>query len=228
MKKFRLLSLLLVATLFTQNAAAALLPYIPYSSHYHGRSYFSDSNTGVTGHVDFAVYDRGAAYGDEWVGAGFDPPGTNQYVYAYQIFNDTGSPEAIEYFTIMGLGTLHHLVGIDTMNTQNPWEFTPYITEGVAPINPNPNASPGETTATWEFGEAALGGGISAGDYSWFLIFSSPNDWVRGQYQTGTAGGIPITGNPEPCTLALLGLGSVILLAKRRNSVKSYGVHLHN
>jgi hypothetical protein len=60
------------------------------------------------------------------------------------------------------------------------------------------------------------------------LIFSSDHDWVEGKYQMQTAGGFPITGNPEPCTLALLGLGSAILFAKRRNSIKSYGVHSHN
>jgi hypothetical protein len=226
MKEIRLLSLLFVATLFVQNAAAALLSYLPYSSHYHGRSYFSDPVTGVTGHIDFAVYDRQAAYGDEWVGAGFDPPGSNQYVYAYQIFNDSSSLNAIEYFTIMGLDPLHKLLGIDTMDTWNPWYLTPYITDGITPINPNPNTNPGETTATWEFGEAVLGGGISPGDYSWFLIFSSPNDWVRGQYETGKIG-FPINGNPEPCTLALLGLGSAILFAKRRNSVKLHRVRSH-
>jgi hypothetical protein len=222
MKKFRLLSLLLVATLFVQNAGATLLPY---SSHYQGRSYFDDPATGVTGHVDFAVYDTLGPYGNEWEGAGFAAPGAGQYIYAYQIFNDAGSADAIEFFNIMGIDdppTPHNLIGINTMDMQDPWEYDPLITEGVAPTDLNVN--PGETRATWEF----AGGILVAGEYSWFLIFSSTNDWVQGKYQMETAGGFPITGNPEPCTLALLGLGSAILFAQRRNSVKSYGVHSHN
>jgi hypothetical protein len=221
MKKIRLLSLLLVAILFVQNAAATILPY---SSHYHGRSYFSDSNIGVTGHVDFAVYDTLGSYGDEWTGAGFTAPGTDQYIYAYQIFSDAESIDAIEFFTIMGIDdppTPHNLIGINTMNTQNPWEDYPLITEGVEPTGTEINIS--ETRATWEF----AGGILIAGEYSWFLVFSSANDWVQGKYQMQTEGGFPINGNPEPCTLALLGLGSAILFAKRRNSVKPHRVRSH-
>jgi hypothetical protein len=220
MKKIRLLSLLLVATLFGQNASATLLPY---SSHYRGRSYFD--NAGVTGQVEFAVYDTLGPYGNEWTGAGFAAPGVGQYIYAYQIFNDVGSADAIEFFTIMGIDdppTPHNLIGINTINSQNPWEDYPLITEGVAPTGTEINLS--ETRATWEF----AGGILVAGEYSWFLILSSANDWVQGKYQMETAGGFPITGNPEPCTLALLGLGGTILFAKRRNSVKSLKVHSHN
>jgi hypothetical protein len=228
MKRIRLLSLLFVATLFVQNAAATTLPY---SSHYQGRSYFDDSSTGVTGYVDFAVYDTLGTSGDEWTGAGFTAPGTGQYIYAYQIFNDAGSADAIEFFNIMGIDdptTPHLLDGISTMNTQNPWEDYPLITEGVAPTNSFPNTNLAETRATWEF----AGGILVADEYSWFLIFSSSKDWVQGKYVVQTEGGFPITGNPEPCTLALLGLGGTILFAKRRNSVakmayaiKSYRVH---
>ena len=222
MKEIRLLSLLFVAALFVQNAAAVILPY---SSHYQGRSYFNEGD--VSGYVDFAVYDTLGIYGDEWAGAGFDAPGDGRYVYAYQIFNDTSSAEAIEFFRIMGIDdppTPHLLDGIYTMSTQNPWEYYPVITDGVAPTNPFPNTNIGETQATWEF----AGGILVAGEYSWFLIFSSDKDWVQGKYQMQTEGGFPITGNPEPCTLALLGLGSTILLAKRRNSIKSHGVCSHN
>jgi hypothetical protein len=220
MKEIRLLSLLFVATLFAQNAVATILPY---SSHYQGRSYFSDSATGVTGHVDFAVYDTGplAPHGDEWAGAGFAAPGAGQYIYAYQIFNDAGSADAIEFFNIMGIDeppTPHNLYGIATMASQDPWEYYPLITEGVAPTNLRTNL--GETQATWEF----TGGILVAGEYSWFLIFSSDHDWTQGKYVMQTEGGFPITGNPEPCTLTLLGLGSAILFAKRKKLVQSHRV----
>ena len=228
MKRIKLLSLLFVATLFVQNAAATILPY---SSHYQGRLYFSDAN--VTGYVDFAVYDTLAPYGNEWT---FTAPGTGQYIYAYQIFSDAGSSAAIEFFTIMGIDdppTLHNLDGINTMNTQNPWEGYPLITGCVAPTNSFSNTNPGETRATWEF----AGGILVADKYSWFLIFSSPNDWTEGRYDMSPPAGDDIvpTPNPEPCTLALLGLSSTILFAKRKNSVvkmayaiKSHRVRSHN
>jgi len=227
MKESRLLSLLFVVTLFVQNAAASL---VPYSSHYQGRSYFDDPVSGVTGYVDFAVYDTLGPHGNEWTGAGFDAPGDGRYIYAYQIFNDAGS--AIEFFTILGIDDppIQHELNISEsgMNVQDhmqdPWEDYPLITEGVAPTDWYTNLGDPPTQATWEF----AGGILVAGEYSWFLIFSSANDWVEGKYLMETAGGFPITGNPEPCTLALLGLGSAILFAKRRNSIKSYRVRSHN
>lgn len=215
MKEIRLLSLLLVATLFVQNASATILPY---SSHYQGRSYF-DIN-GVAGHVDFAVYDTQGTSGDEWTGAGFTAPGSGKYVYAYQVFNDVGSAGAIEFFSIMGIDG-HKLDGIHTMNTQNPWENYPLITGGVAPTNSFPNTNLAETRATWEF----AGGILIADKYSWFLIFSSAHDWTAGMYDINppTNDNIPIP-NPEPCTLTLLGLGGTILFAKRRNYIVKTGL----
>lgn len=210
-RKIRLLSLLLVATLFVQNADATLLPY---SSHYQGRSYFN--NAGVTGHVDFAVYDTLGLYGNEWTGAGFAAPGVGQYIYAYQLFSDAGSTDAIEFFTIMGIDdppTPHDLIGINTINSQDPWENYPLITEGIAPTDTEINLS--ETRATWEF----AGGILVAGEYSWFLVFSSANDWVQGKYLMETAGGFPISGNPEPSSMALFGVvGAMTFIRTRKKS----------
>ncbi|MBN1391876.1 MAG: PEP-CTERM sorting domain-containing protein [Sedimentisphaerales bacterium] len=213
MKEIRFLSLLLFAALFVQNAAAAL--YLPYSSYYQGRSYF-DSN-GVTGFVEFAVYDT--QYYNEWEGGGFGSPGSGRYIYAYQVFNYTSSADAIGSFTIMGSddpNTAHTLIGINTISSQNPWEDSPLM-ESVEPTGTDVN--PGQTRATWEFwGETEAI--LYAGEYSWFLIFSSNNPWVLGKYQVGTAtNGVPVTTNPEPCTVALLGLGSAILFTKRRKSI---------
>ncbi len=207
-RKIKLLSVLLVATLFMQNADATLLPY---SSHYQGLSYFDIA--GVTGHVDFAIYDTLGPHGNEWTGAGFAAPGAGQYIYAYQIFNDTGSASAIEFFTIMGIydpPTPHHLTDLATMDAQDPWEDYPFTTAGVAPTDTRFNLS--ETRATWEF----AGGILVAGEYSWFLIFSSANDWVEGRYEMTTAGGLPISGPPEPSSIALLGLGGVRTLIRAR------------
>jgi hypothetical protein len=85
--------------------------------------------------------------------------------------------------------------------------------------------------AWWKF----EGGLLVAGKDSWFLVFSSANNWTSGSYKMEPASDqIPLP-NPEPCTLALLGLGSTILFAKRKNSVvkmayaiKSHRVHSSN
>jgi len=216
MRKIGLLSLLLVSALLLQNAEATILPY---SSHYQGRSYFNES--GASGHVDFAVYDTLGSHGNEWVGAGFAAPGSGKFIYAYQIFNDVGSSDAIEFFTIMGLNdppTVQHLGGIDSMTSQDPWADYPFTTEsGVAPTDTSVNLD--GTRAIWEF----AGGILIADKYSWFLVFSSDKPWVEGKYEIGTAPTniIPVTSNPEPCTLALLGLGGAMVFRKRRKSVKS-------
>jgi hypothetical protein len=224
MKEIRLFTLLLVMTLFVQNAAAGL--FLPYSSHYQGRSYFPESTTGIKGFVDFAVYDT-EVYGNEWVGAGFEQPGTGRYIYAYQVFNEVDSNSAIDFFTIMGIDdppTPHHLIGIDTINYQNPWELSQLITEGVEPTSTEINLS--ETQGSWKF----AGGILVPGELSWFLVFSSDNDWIQGKYMIETSNIFPVTSNPEPCTLTLLGLGSAIFFIKRRNSVaiKSHRTRLYN
>ncbi len=224
MKKIRLLSLLLVTTLFMQNADAQLL-LLPDSSHYQGRSYFDES--GRTGFVDFAVYDTMGPSGNEWESSGFASPGDGQFIYAYQIFCDPNSSNAVEVFTIMGFDdppVSHVLNGIDTMDAQDPWEDFSLIVEGVAPTGTYIN--PSQTRATWKFD----GGILFADQYSWFLIFSSTEDWVKGKYMVVRAeDDFPIpANNPEPCTLALLGLGGAILLAKRREYVRSYRTRSHN
>jgi hypothetical protein len=232
MKRIKLLSLLFVATLFAQNADATLLPQLPYSSHYQGRSYFSDAN--VTGYVDFAVYDTLTPYGNEWT---FTALGTGQYIYAYQIFNDAGSSAAIESFTIMNFNDpppLHFLIGINTMSSRDPWQDYPLPPPGgVAPTSTGVN--PTETRATWFFQGPPTGAILLAGKDSWFLIFSSDRDWTPGNYEMKPVNDEIPTPNPEPCTLALLGLGSTILFAKRKNSVvkmayaiKSHRVRSHN
>jgi hypothetical protein len=222
MKEIRFLSLLLVAALFVQNASAALL--LPYSSHYQGRSYFN--NNGMKGFVEFAVYNTEG--GNEWDGSGFASPGSGQYIYAYQIFCDTDS-SAIGSFTIMGSDPCnpHTLTGINTMSSQNPWVDSQLLSEeGIEPTDMS--ANPTQTQATWEFW-GDTGAILIHDEYSWFLIFSSDHDWTVGRYDVTTSmddgtGPIP---NPEPCTVALLGIGSAILYTKRRNFTKSYKVRSH-
>jgi hypothetical protein len=216
MGKIRLLSLLLVATLFVQNAAATILPY---SSYYQGRSYFDFDYSGISirGRVEFAVYDTWGPYGNEWAaGTGFFdiPVGDDQYIYAYQIFNDAGSA-TIGRFTMEREGGGGLI--IYNMGEANPDDMDPPPLEHdfVEPTNRG-----NDTQAWWEFYDGTL----IAGEDSWFLVFSSPNKWTAGEYSMEPFGVIPVP-NPEPCTVALLGLGGTILFAKRRNSIKSHRVH---
>jgi hypothetical protein len=222
MKEIRLLALLLVATLFVQNAAAGY--FLPYSSHYQGRSNFDTG--GVTGFIDFAVYDT-QAYGgqyDEWTSSGFDAPGSGQYIYAYQIFFDVGE-NAITSFSIMHTDTDTPLnIASNNMNTQNPYGNYQLITEGVEPTDWGIGSA--GTTAWWKF----FNNDLLSGEYSWFLIFSSDKDWTVGKYEMQTADGfpVPVTSNPEPATVVLLGLGCTILFVKRRNSVRPHRTGSYN
>jgi hypothetical protein len=220
MKEIRFFSLLLITALFVQNASAALL--LPYSSHYQGRSYFD--NDGMTGFVEFAVYDT--QYYNEWEGSGFVSPGNGQYIYAYQIFCDSDS-SAIGSFSIMGIDPSHTLAGINTMSSQDPWVDSQLLSEEA--IEPTDmGANPNQTQATWEFW-GDTGAILIHDEYSWFLIFSSDNDWIIGRYEVSSSldDGTIIIPNPEPCTVALLGIGSALLFRKRRIFSKSYKVHSH-
>lgn len=217
MKKVKLLTLLLIVVLLVQSEVSAL----PYSSHYWGSTDIPTNDFGVTGHVDFAVYNTQGPYGNEWEGAGFSEPGDGQFIYAYQIFCDDDSASAIEYFTIMGFDdppTAHHISGIDTINFQDPWESYPLVDEGIAPIDTETNLS--ETRGRWIFED----GFLIAGESSWYLVYSSDYDWVKGKFTINYDEDFPVGNhNPEPGTLALLGFGSTLIFAKRRNFLRSRG-----
>ena len=92
-RKIGLLSLLLVAALFVQNASAALLPVSTFgdAEGWQGSRSYSYDVVGygiLSGRVYFTVYDSDnlvlegeKALDDEWTMPG-------KYIYAYQIFND--------------------------------------------------------------------------------------------------------------------------------------------
>lgn len=214
MNKITFVSLLAVASLSVQTAIATTLSILPESSHYQGRSYYRQytQNGPVSGHIDFAVYDT--ANGDEFASAGFTAPGSGQFTYVYQIFNDEGDIyAALEYFAISGIGE----GAIDDIATDigsvddasDGVDSTAYYFGPHDPVT-------GPDKAVWEF----EGGILAPGNHSYFLVLSSDNDYTIGSY-TITTDTLPETSipNPEPSTIALLGVGAAVTLLKRRKSV---------
>ena len=192
-RKIRLLSLLAIVTLFTQNASATLT-----SSYYYGSTYYSTPE-GQHGRIDFAVYDDRDEYFSLY---DLEAPGTGDYVYAYQIFHDVGVNPAVSYFAILGIGGAP-VDGIDCHDDQSG---------GVASTDEYFTDSKG----VWVFDEGIL----YAGKHSCFLVLSSETDWVPGEYEIKPGDEFPVP-TPEPGTLTLVGIGAAIaFIIKRRKSVR--------
>jgi hypothetical protein len=204
-RKIRFFSLLVAATLFAQNASATLEPILE-SSYYDGYVFYYED--GLFGRIDFAVYDTlDDEYGDEYLDIGITKPGDGQYIYAYQIFNDYySSAESVAYFALLDISG--DSIDIDSIGSQEDPQSG--IEPGSAYLNED------DYKIVWEFNGDA--GYIIAGEHSWFLIFSSDNDWVAGDYEIKGPDDVPVP-VPEPATVALLGIGSMLILLKRRRYV---------
>jgi hypothetical protein len=212
-RRVRVLSLLVVAALFVQGAGAATTTILPASSHYQGRSYFSTvtQNGFLSGRIEFAVYDTQG--GNEFAAAGFTAPGTGQYTYVYQIFNDDpASSSVLEYFSVLGIGE---------SAIANPIDDIGSVDDNVGAVEPTSvyfapyDPQLGPENAIWEF----EGGVLDEGDHSFFLVLSSDHDFTKGTYSIvkSTDPVTPIP-NPEPGTIALIGVGAAITLLRRRKS----------
>lgn len=217
-RKAGLFGLLVVAMLFIGDVSATPTEILPSSSHYQGRSYYDEWTAGghLTGRIDFAVYDT-VAHPDEFVGAdGFVNPGGNRYVYAYQIFCDDDATTALDYFAILNIDESGIGIGASDIDSQDD-------VSGDS-VEPDLEYFTSSTTyggmAVWEFD----GGYLVAGEHSWFLVLSSDQDWIVGGYtfDKTVADGAPAPppGNPEPCTLALLGFGGVMEFIRRRKLLR--------
>jgi len=213
-----------------QNASANL----PHSSHYQGRSYF-DYGT-LSGRVDFAVYDT-QSYPDQLVGAGgrdedlpwWDDTDTEennldkyQYVYAYQIFVDDTGFDIIDYFGLLGLGenSIVKDPSTDELPIGSMDDIDDIITaDAVAPDDDPYFASSSEygKMVVWEF----TNGFLTAGDHSWFLVLGSYHDYTYGSYtfDKTVADGTWVP-NPEPASIALLGLGGVLTFIRTRKKIR--------
>ncbi len=213
-RKIRFFCLFVAATLCAQSAGAATMTILPGSSHYQGRSYFRTLTADgiLSGRIEYAVYDTEA--GNELENAGFTTSGSGQYTYVYQVFNDgDDTATALEYFSILGIaeGAIYDLVtDIGSVDDDSGGiDSTTYY------FGPHDSAL-GPDTAIWEFD----GDIIEETEQSFFLVISSDYDFTIGSYRVikSTSPDAPIP-NPEPSTIALLGIGGVMTLLRRRRRV---------
>ncbi|HPS54005.1 MAG TPA: PEP-CTERM sorting domain-containing protein [Sedimentisphaerales bacterium] len=225
-KKVIGVSLLAMALmLVSQVSATTLETMLPSSSLYDGYTYYGETVTNtdgtssyMQGRIDFAVYDTKS--GNEWEAAGYTNPGNGQYVYAYQIFNDYNgySELAVQAFSILGLNDAEISVFAGSVGTE----------QDPAGGQDASDTTSDSTSVTWNFSYTNLDNDytIAVGDHSYFLIFSSNSSWVAGDYSLEAYNSdLPVadvdsstnfTPAPEPVTVALLGLGSLIAFAKGR------------
>lgn len=215
MRKISFFIVLVVAILFVQTAVATTTTLLPPSSHYQGRSYFRTltSDGFLSGRIEYAVYDTEVPTElSEFKGSG-------RYTYVYQIFNDgddTASP--LEYFAIFGIGEgaiFDMATDIGSVDDNSGGINSSAMYFGVHDANTGPD------NAVWEF-EADNSLVIDA--HSFFLIISSNYDYTKGTYSVTKSSSpyIPLPGDahtPEPGTLALLGVGSMVTLLRRRRTV---------
>ena len=203
LKRIILAGFFIVPVLFVQISWAGL-DFLPESSYYQGTAYKGVSGDRVR--VDFAVYDT--LGGNEFADAGFGAPGDGQFTYVYQVFNEVANASfSIDVFRIFDIEPAA-ISGDDQISSEDDQE------DGKEPEDQYFNLS--KTDGVWEFEDGAL----IQGEHSWFLTISSDYSYVAGDFSINTSDDeVPIPGVPEPATMILLGVGSFILLARRKGSV---------
>jgi len=221
-KKIILLGLLAVAILPGGVAEATLDRILTSSSHYQGFVYFNETvdhplggTVDLKGRIDFAVYDRDnlaggeeTAFVDDFVSL-MEVADEDRFIYAYQIINDYefASNGDIGYFEVLGLmpdGEATFSINPSLMNN------TTGVDDGFSGVAPDPVESLEDGIWKW------LADLVEFGTHSQFLLYSSVNDWAKGTYRIDIAqeSDFPV---PEPATLAMLGIGALILRRRRKS-----------
>ncbi len=197
--------LIMVFTLAAIPAAQAALTYLPESSYYYGQTHYS-LNLGngqiLSGRIEFAVYDT-QNYPSEFTGTA---PGSGRYIYAYQIFQDSGaSNAALTAFVIKQIGD-----GAIPASNPNNYIGTDNSVSGVDASSAFFNVS--RTEGNWLFDDQ----NIEAGQNSVFLLVRSNSPIKVGTYDLFSPEDteIPVPGEgddgnpiPEPATLLILTFG---------------------
>jgi hypothetical protein len=214
-KILRMLFFPLLAALLTQTASALL---IGTSSHYDGYTIFDGtlSNTKhATVAIEFAVYTRQSGeFENTFSSMGLSAPGTGDFIYAYKLFNNNASEDSISYFGILGLD--EHASGITGCGALDDGKG------GEQPYSSGFN----DTGGFWQWSGTDAGFNlIQLGDQSWLLVYSSPYDWVKGDYElrgTEATDNVPKPPDgevPEPTVIALLGAGAAYLFKRKRRKL---------
>lgn len=205
--------LLICTALAAIPAAQAALSYLPESSYYYGQTHYN-LNLGngqiLSGRIEFAVYDT-QAYPSEFTGTA---PGTGRYIYAYQIFQNSGS-SALTAFVIKQIGD-----GAIPADNPNSYIGTDNTVSGVDASSAFFNVS--RTEGNWLFETQ----NIQAGEHSVFLLVRSNSPIKVGTYDLFPPDDedIPVPGDedngnpiPEPATMLILtvGLASVAVRKTR-------------
>ncbi len=158
--------------------------------------------------VDYAVYAPGQFGTSTELGNPTDPSGGNDYVYAYEIWNNTGGNQGVASFT----------VGLVPSNPEpaNQGSVSDPSNAGVPPLNYD--FSNGSQSAVWSYGTSTP---LAVGKYSNILIYTSPYppEWDSATVQSANAlfntESLP-SPVPEPATGTLLGIAAVLLVMARR------------
>jgi len=232
-KRVLILSFLIGAILFAQDASATPLLMLPDSSYAEATGNWQGSKEykedGFYARVDFTVYDTGylLADSDEETlvdsltseeGLGLD----GRYIYAYQIFNHTDSSQTktIEYFGLLDSSDspINGAHVLDIGSSTDAEYLSGTFGEGVEPTESITNP------LSWTFGPSSelwdsSGEYLDSGDHSWFLVFSSNTAPVSGSYEIkpppDSPPDFPV---PEPAMLTLLSIGGAILLRRGKNT----------
>ncbi len=220
-KKVIWFAFVLTAIVFIPHANAVL--EMPESSYYSGGrtfAYSAENGDRVSGRIDFAVYDTEESPDEVAVFDGYDF-GDDQFIYAYQIFNnvdDLGS-NPFAYFGLLNIAQ----VPIDEVSTVNNTDWLSDMEDDVTEAGIEPTDSPAQ--GAWEFEASGGSGLLLEGERSWFLLMSSPSDWTRGSFEIKTQlEFLPVPSEaeepiPEPASIMFFAAVGVMTLIRKNKSV---------
>jgi hypothetical protein len=156
--------------------------------------------------VEFTVYDTENLLktGEKQFADALDLSG--RYIYAYQIWDHpTDSNGEVTAFQLLNNdgNEIHEAAFKGDTGCHDD------DTNGIAPT---PEVS--TMQGAWTFTPGVL----TPGAHSWFLVFSSDNAPIKGEFTVNSPSesDVPVSHNPEPGTIALLGVGSGLFVARRK------------
>lgn len=173
---------------------------------WHGSQTFSALSF-LNAEVDYAVYAPGQFHDSAALDYPTDPSGGTEYVYAYQILNNTGGSISVSTLTVGLTGDGGPYQGYNKQVSNI--EQIPYAGDD-SPSGENFSGSPA-TSALWTFSPA-----LPVGQESSILVFTSP---FPPEFDTASVGGsLGAMGQlpspvPEPSSVLLLFAAATLLAA---------------